>query len=378
VWSARLGKIGGIVVEVHLTFALTLLWGGWQGWMQYGDVGGAAYGVLMIVLLFACVLVHEFAHARAAQASGLIVQRVTLLPIGGIAQVADTPPTPRDELRITLAGPVANLALVIPIGMVVAITAGGLSGPRSLEALLQLSQLRPSLLGMAVYLLGANLALFMFNMLPAFPMDGGRVLRAGLALTMDYERATRFAAWLGRLMAVGLVVVGVVGVPLYSFPPNPLLILVALIVFAGARQEEIYVRVRRSLVRLEVGDVYHEPKWQVAPADPLTAALVNDLYRHQMVLPVVSEGRLVGLLTPNELRGVMQRPSPVSVGQVMKTHYPTLKMRDTLLVALQVMEEHKLSGAPVVDDGVFYGMIALEDIHRAWRLPGKRRHSAKT
>jgi Zn-dependent protease/predicted transcriptional regulator len=377
VWALRLGKIGGIVVEVHLTFALTLLWGGWQGWMQYGDVGGAAYGVLMILLLFACVLAHEFAHARAAQASGLTVQRVTLLPIGGVAQVVDTPPTPRDELRITLAGPVANLALAIPIGMVVTLVAGGLSGPRSLDALIRLSQLRPSLLGMAVYLLGANLGLFMFNMLPAFPMDGGRVLRAALALAMDYERATRFAAGLGRLVAIGLIVVGVVGLPLHNVPPNPLLILAALIVFTGARQEEIYVRARRALVHMEVVDVYREPKWQVTPSDALTPGLVNDLYRHQMVLPVVSEGRLVGILTPNDLRGVMQRPSPVSVAHVMQTHYPTLKMHDTLLVAMQIMEEHKLSSAPVVDDGMFHGMIALEDIHRAWRLSPRRRQSTR-
>lgn len=374
-WSLQIGRIGGIDIEVHLTFGLTLLWGGWQGWMQYGGLGGVGYGVLTILLLFGCVLVHEFAHASAAQATGLSVQRVTLLPIGGVAHVTDSPPTPRDELVITLAGPAANLALAIPFGMMAAIAVGGLSGSRSLEALLQLSQLRPSILGMAVYLLLSNLGLFMFNMLPAFPMDGGRILRAGLALAMDYERATRLAAWLGRLMAVGLVVVGVVGFPPYGVPPNPLLILVALIVFTGARREEIYVRTRRALIRMEVGDVCREPRWTATPADTLTTGLVSDLYRHQMALPVISEGRLVGLLTSQDLRGVMLHSAPVSVAHVMQTHYPTLKIRDTLLVALQVMEEHKLSGAPVVDNGVFYGMVALEDIYGAWRLSGKRRHS---
>ncbi len=375
--ALRLGTVGGIVVEVHLTFGLTLLWGAWQGWTQYGTIGGATYGMVAILLLFGCVLIHEFAHGRAAQAAGLTVQRVTLLPIGGIAQVADTPATPRDELVIALAGPAANLALTIPIGIFVTAVAGGLAGPRSLDALLQLSQLRPGVLGMAVYLLMANLGLFMFNMLPAFPMDGGRVLRAGLALVMDFERATQLASWLGRLMAIGLVLVGVMGLPLYGLPPNPLLILAALIVFVGARQEEIYVRVRRALVRMEVGDIYREPIWTVSPADALTANLVADLYRHQMVLPVISDGHLVGLLTPDELRGVMARPTPMKVAHVMRTHYPTLQMRDTLLVAMQVMGEQKLSSAPVVQNGMFCGMVALEDIHRAWRFSHRRRQSTR-
>jgi Zn-dependent protease len=377
VWALRLGKIGGIVVEVHLTFGLTLLWGAWQGWVQYRTIGGACYGVLAIELLFGCVLAHEFAHARAAQISGLTVQRVTLLPIGGVAQLADSPSTPRDELLIALAGPAANLALSVPIGMMVAIVAGGLSGPRNLAALLQLSQLRPSVLGMTVYLLLANLGLFLFNMLPAFPMDGGRVLRAGFALVMDYERATQLAAWLGRLMAVGFIVVGVVGFPLYGVPPNPLLILAALIVFSGARQEEIGVRVRRALVRLEVGDICRDPIWTASPSDTLTAGLVTDLHRHQMVLPVISEGRLVGLLTPDSLRGVMQHTGPIHIARVMQTHYPTLQMRDTLLVAMQVMDEYKLSSAPVAQNGVFRGMVAMEDIHQAWRFARRQHQNSK-
>ena len=372
----RLGKIGGIVVEVHLTFALTLLWGAWQGWVQYGGMGGAAYGTLAIILLFGCVLAHEFAHANAAQASGLTVQRVVLLPIGGVAHVADSPATPRDELIISLAGPAANLALAIPFGMVVAIAAGGLAGPRSLEGLIALSQLRPGLLGMAIYLLAANLGLFMFNMIPAFPMDGGRVLRAGLALAMDYEHATRLAAWLGRLIAAGLIGAVGVGWLLYGAPPDPMLILAALIVFTGAYQEEIAVRARRALIRMEVGDIYRKPILEIAPSDTLTPGLVNDLYRHEMTLPVISEGQLVGILTHHDVRGAVQLPAPVSVAHVMQTHYPTLRMRDTLWVALQVMEEHRLSYAPVVDNGVFYGMIALEDIYRAWRLPRRRRQSA--
>lgn len=375
--ALRLGKIGGVQAEVHLTFGLTLLWGGWQGWAQYGTVGGAAFGALLILLLFGCVLAHELGHALQAEALGLTVRRVTLLPIGGLAQLDHPPSTPYHELLIALAGPAVNLVLVLLVGVAL-LAWGDITPGGEWQSFLALLQRQPGMLGAVVYLLASNASLFMFNMLPIFPMDGGRVVRAGLALVMDYESATQVATRLGRAMAIVLGVVGVLGFPRYGVTLSLSLVLVALMVYAGARQEEIYVRSRRALIRLEARDACRKPVRMVRPADPVTPDLATILTKRRVAVPVVENGELVGLVTSEDLRSVLRHSEPVYVAHVMRTHYPVLHMHDTLWVALQVMNEHNLSGVPVVQDGAFCGMVALEDIERAWRLSPQRRHGANS
>jgi len=372
VGTIRVGKIGGIAVDVHLTFAFVILWGAWQGWFQYGSLVGAGYGILLVLLLFICILLHELGHGLQARAFGIVARRITLLPIGGLAQLDSPPAFPSHELLIALAGPLVNLALALGLGF-----ASYLIQPFTLSSwvgeALRLFAAPPSAAGLTYYLVGANLTLFLFNMIPAFPMDGGRVLRSGLALIVDYELATRLAAWLGRILALGMGVLGLIGWPSASIPPNPLLVLVGLMVFFGARHEETYVRRQRALVRVEVGEVAERGAETLAPWDQLTPRLLAKLFRGERALPVVIEGRVIGLLTYQDVRRLRDRGPFLTVAHAMRTQFPSLRSRDTLWVALQEMHSFQLSALPVIDEGVFQGVISLEDIHHAWRFAARRR-----
>src|SRR5690606_34462915 len=198
----RVARIGGIAVDIHLSFALVIAWGAWQGWARYGSVEGAAFGILAVLLLFGCVLLHELGHGLQARALGLAVHRITLLPIGGLAELESSPSYYRHELFIALAGPVVNLGLALLLGVI-----AYLIQPFSLASwpdylLFLAPQSGRTLL---LYTFWVNALLFFSNMLPAFPMDGGRVMRAALAILTDYETGTRLTAWLGRLVAVGII-----------------------------------------------------------------------------------------------------------------------------------------------------------------------------
>ena len=195
----------------------------------------------------------------------------------------------------------------------------------------------PTITGLLLYLFGANLILFVFNMIPAFPMDGGRVLRSGLALVVDYELATRIAAWIGRGLAIIMSIIGLIGWPPAHIPPNPLMLVLGFMVFFGARQEEFYVRRQRALIRVEVSKLIRPSTEIIAPWDTITGSLVARLFRHDHALPVLVEGRLVGLLTYQDVRRAYNSgidPSS-TVAHVMRTTFPNLKLSDTLWVALQ-------------------------------------------
>lgn len=379
----QVARIAGIAVEIHLTFALVIIWGGWQGWVQYGGKRGVLYGILIVALLFLCVLLHELGHGLQARAFGLVVHRITLLPIGGLAQLETPPAYPRHELMIALAGPMVNLSLSAMLSGVIFVVDPALFDSASpwewLRQFAVVPLLSPNANGVLLYLLGANLMLFLFNMLPAFPMDGGRILRSGLALVVDYQLATQIAAWLGRIMAVAMGVLGVIGWPPAHLAPNPVLIVVALVVYQGAQHEEIYVRRRRALVRVEVGDVYQRSVEALSPWDTITPALASHLFRKEHVLPVVVDGRVTGLLTYHDLRRLHDPDAATTVAHVMRTAFPTMHLKDTLWVALQEMSAHQLTALPVVQDGTFHGMIGLDDIHRAWRFASRRsRHADST
>jgi Zn-dependent protease len=322
------------------------------------------YGIVSIVLLFACVLVHEMAHGLQARSFGLAVRRVILLPIGGMAELETPPSYPWHELVIALVGPLANLGLaIIAGGLLLLINPLGLFNRNGITLITV-----PEPQNVLAYLFAVNLSLFVFNILPAFPMDGGRVLRASLALVMPYVLATRIAAWVGRVLAAGIVLAGFVGIPPIGLPPNPLLAVVGIIVFSGAHSEEVYVRRRWALTRVEVGQIYQHTVDTVAPWDTLTHSLVTKLFKYERILPVIVDQRIVGLLGYAEAQRVVTRAPSVTVAHVMRTNFPTLRPRDTLWVALQEMTTVQLSVLPVVEANVFRGVVSLDDIDQAWRL----------
>jgi stage IV sporulation protein FB len=226
-WSLRVLRVAGIDVRMHFTFLLFLAWIGYAHY-QEGGAPAAVQGVFFISLLFGCVLLHEFGHAIAARAFGIHTPDITLLPIGGVARLERMPDKPWQELVVAAAGPAVNvvIALVLLLGL-------GISGSLfDLEQMLHHPQV-----SVAVKLASFNIVMMLFNLLPAFPMDGGRVLRALLAMVTNYVRATQVATRLGQVMALGLGAWGL-------FSNNPLLIFIAFFVYLGAAQEAALVQMR--------------------------------------------------------------------------------------------------------------------------------------
>lgn len=218
-WSWRLGRAAGVDVYLHFTFLLLLGWEFFSRALQ-GDLGGAVWqGLIFNIMLFGTVLLHEFGHALAARHYGIGTADITLLPIGGVARLLNSPNSPKEELVIALAGPAVNVALA---GLIFA----GL-------------QLAPGLAGfgvagaLVVRWLHINVALLLFNLIPAFPMDGGRVLRAMLATRMGFSGGTRIAARVGQVLAVGLFFAGLAW--------NPMLMLIGVFVWFAAAQEAALV-----------------------------------------------------------------------------------------------------------------------------------------
>jgi Zn-dependent protease/predicted transcriptional regulator len=370
--AIRVATVNDIAIEVHVTFGLVILWGGWQGWTQHHSLVGMLYGILIVLLLFACVLFHELGHAWQAKALGLVSRRVTLLPLGGLAVLETHPSHSWQELLIALVGPLVNL-LLAAVAAGVALLMLPYSPVEWPSILLHSLTVAPQIDSLILYLLVVNLMLFLFNMLPAFPMDGGRVLRGALGMLIDYELATRLAAWLGRILAVLMAVLGAFGWPPANLSPNPLLVVVAVVVFFGARQEEFYVRRRRALVHREVQDVYRQAVDTLAPWDTISKKLIRQLFRQQGVMPVLVDGRVVGLLTDQDVQRRLHRsPSETTVAHLMRTDFATLRLRDTLWVAVREMSLAQLPTLPVVHDDRFHGVVHLEDIDHAWRT---RKHA---
>jgi len=226
-WSLKVASIAGIDVRIHLTFLLFLAWI-WLSYYRVAGLAGAVHGVLFILALFVCVLLHEFGHAFAARGFGITTPDITLLPIGGVARLSRIPDKPWQEFAVAIAGPLVNV--VIAAALIFAVHASA-----TLEQLEYLETPRVELLSK---LATVNIMLVLFNLIPAFPMDGGRILRALLAMTMPYARATQIAAWIGQGLAIVLGLLGLFG--------SPMLIFIAFFIFAGAQQEAAIAKHRES------------------------------------------------------------------------------------------------------------------------------------
>lgn len=226
-WSYRIARVAGIDVKIHITFLLLLAWFGavyWRG----GGAAGAIQGVGFTLLLFLCVLLHEFGHAFAARAYGIRTPDITLLPIGGVARLERMPDKPVQELIVAVAGPAVNVVIAFLLVFV-------LAAKISVENIADLDLAGGNVL---TNLLAVNVMLVAFNAIPAFPMDGGRVLRALLAMKMNHLLATTIAARVGQVLAVGFALAS------FTDYGSPMLLLIALFVFSGAQQELAYARLR--------------------------------------------------------------------------------------------------------------------------------------
>jgi Zn-dependent protease len=224
--SLKVASVFGIAVRIHVTFLLFLAWI-WFSYYRSAGLSGAVQGVLLCLILFACVLLHEFGHAFAARAFGIRTPDITLYIIGGVARLNRIPDKPWQELIVAIAGPLVNMVIAAVLMFVIHVTTG-LQQVEHLES--------PSIQPLAK-VASLNLWLVLFNLIPAFPMDGGRVLRAVLAMLMPYARATQIATRLGQGLAVLFAIFGLIY--------DPFLIFIAAFVFVGAQQEAAMARANR-------------------------------------------------------------------------------------------------------------------------------------
>src|SRR5215216_1555503 len=317
--SFKIGRFSGIDVRVHWTFLLLLAFFAFIGYQGSGSPLGALTAIVMIVALFLCVLLHEFGHSLVAQRLGLEIHSITLLPIGGVSNLESLPEKPSDEVKITLAGPLVNVVLA-PIFFGVGLLLGAV--PRMPTDLFT----GIGSVGQFFFYLGyLNVVLAVFNLIPAFPLDGGRVLRALLAIRLGALRATDISSRVGQLFAAAFFLIGLLG-------GNFLLALVALFIFFGATGEAQMVRQQETTRGLSVSEVMGTKSRTetVTPYHTFGQVLDSVIHGYQEDFPVVEDGHLVGMITREEIMAAAHSPERYSsVRELMKTNVPTSPPRLT-------------------------------------------------
>ena len=359
-WSIKLFSIKGIEVKVHLTFLLILIWAAYSWGVQAGQgTTGALFGVVVTVLLFACVTLHELAHSLTAMRYGATVREITLLPIGGVAQMEEIPAKPAQELKMSLVGPLTNIAIAILLILICL--------PLEVHSMMSVGELfqvlgTASWRGLVAYLVSANLALGLFNLLPAFPMDGGRVLRAFLAMRMNYARATAIAVLVGQGLALLL---GLWGFMSGGFT----LIFIAIFVYLGAGQEGRMVEVKSVLEEMRVHQAMSRPVQSLTPTDPVTRAVELILQGLQADFPVLEGGRLVGMLTEGDVLSALHKEGAnLPVARVMRRQFPIARPEESLSEVQERMSAPGLRTLPVVERDQVVGLLTTQDINEAYRL----------
>ncbi|HTD88179.1 MAG TPA: site-2 protease family protein [Candidatus Binatia bacterium] len=332
---------------VHWTFFLLIGWIFTMHMMAGRGPAAAAMGVVFILTLFGCVVLHELGHALAARRYGVATRDITLLPIGGVARLERIPRNPTHELVVALAGPAVNVAIAVVISL-------GLLAAHKAQWIRNVSALQGNFF---VQLMAVNIFLVAFNLIPAFPMDGGRVLRALLARRMNYARATMLAARIGQGMAVLL---GVGGVFLLG---NPMMLLVALFVFFGARTEAGALQVTDSLTNVQVQDAMMTNFRVLNAEDPLAVAAEELIHGSQQDFPVTDGEQVVGILTRADLvAGLAQIGPERRVREVMRPNCAIVSATDHLEKPYEMLRGENCSTVPVVREGHLVGMITLENI----------------
>jgi len=371
--SLQIGTLAGIPVKLHWSFLLVIPLFAWiigsqillttgliealfgvpiettlimQGFNPY------ILGTVVALGLFVGVFIHEMAHSLIARARGIEIHSITLLILGGVSQMEETMPDPKIELPMALAGPLTSLA----VGIVSA----------ALVYIVEAINLDPGVAGVLVFTFGylglLNVLLFGFNLLPAFPMDGGRVLRAWLARRMSLSRATRIAADVGKAFAV---LFGIVGLLLL----NPILIIIAFFIYIGANQEATFLRYNILLQDVTVADAMSSPVVTVEPTLPLPRVVDMMYETKHLGFPVVDRGSLIGIVALADVHKI----SPIDreamqVRDVMTRNPTVLPPSAPLIDALRIITGQDIGRIPVVEDGTLVGIVTRTDVLRVMEL----------
>jgi Zn-dependent protease/predicted transcriptional regulator len=344
-WSWKLTCIAGIDVYVHATFFILIAWIGLSYWLVDGSMAAVIAGVGFILALFGCVVLHELGHALTARRYGIRTQKITLLPIGGVASMERMPDDPKQEIAVALAGPAVNLVIAFGLWLWLLVS----------NALLQVDQLGLTSGSFLERLMILNLILAGFNLLPAFPMDGGRVLRAVLSMRMDRNRATQTAARVGQGLALWLGFLGL----LY----NPFLIFIALFVWIGAAAEAGMEQIKSTLSHAAVGRAMLTDYQVLSPDDPLSRAIELTLAGSQKEFPVLMDSDIVGVLTQDDLlKGLQARGEQARVGDWMQREILNADINEPLEKVLERLQDCHCPLLSVTEADRLAGIVNLDNI----------------
>jgi len=341
-WSFTVGRIAGIRVELHVTFLLFVGVIAVQNGLLNGHLDAALSAVAMMLMAFACVLLHELGHALTARRFGIRTLDIVLLPIGGVARLERMPERPQQEILVAIAGPAVNLAILLAL-----LPLHVARWPLALDEMTS----RP-----LPFVFLVNLAMLTFNLIPAFPMDGGRVLRAVLATRMPYPRATRIASTVGQAIAILL---GLTGLLLNQM----MLLFIALFVFLAAGEERAVVVQRSQFAGIAVRAAMMTKFDVLAARDPIRRAIELLLAGAQEDFPVLDGAVLAGMLSRDELvRALRSEGIDHPVEGWMSHEGPAAQAGESVEAAVARMRAHRRHALPVLQDGELVGLLTLENI----------------
>lgn len=353
-WSWRMGRVAGIEIHVHATFPLLFAWIT-VVMLRGGATTSAIVAMLALILaVFALIVVHETAHALTARRFGITTRDITLLPIGGIARLDRMPREPKQELLVALAGPAVNVVFAIVLYAVLALS-GGISELRELAAADNVTITASTILA---ELFAINVSLTVFNLLPAFPLDGGRILRALLAMrSKNYVSATVAAARVGRIFAL---LFGLAGLFVLD---SPMLVVIALFVWLSAASEASMVETSAALSEVPLASLLITDVHTLAPSDALSVAVDLTVHGFQQDFPVVENGQLIGMLSRTDLvRGLSQDGGGGSVLSAMRKTFPSARPDVKPEDAFKVLTTAGTGAVPVVRDGKLLGLLTMENV----------------
>jgi Zn-dependent protease/CBS domain-containing protein len=360
-WSLKLLRINGIPIRIHFTFLLVVVWAAYIGFEDgaEGWVRNVGFMVAFVLLLFLCVLLHELGHSLVAQLFGVKVVDITLLPIGGLARMTKMPERPYQEFVMAAAGPATNIALAVGLSLV----AVAWLGPGKILSLALSSEMLQSFLSdsggqtLLALLILNNVFLAVFNLIPAFPLDGGRMLRSFLAALISHRRATSIASYVGQILALVL--------GLYSLLNSDLFLgLIAVFIFMGAWQEREQARQQVDLHGLRVRQAMQPVGLRLHPVQTIGDVATQAASAPQATFLVIDGERLVGILTRSDLLSALSKPGPAArVGQRMHREIPQFAPDDPLTDASDRLSQGP-GAAVVVEAGQAIGTLSRTDLHR--------------
>lgn len=362
--SFTLVRIAGIPIRLHITFFLIILLGAWQWAVRVNEpISGALFGAALMIALFACVALHELGHSLTARAFGIQTREILLMPLGGVAQLDKNPERPQHELLIALAGPLVNVAIAILLVII------GLTPQLNLFSYLLDGQGLSTLLGsettihnFLLWLLSANVSLVIFNLIPAFPLDGGRIFRALLAMMLDARSATRLATIVGQLIAIGLGIFSLAS-------GNFLLALVAVFIFVGATQESTVAESKVVLTTRRLGDAYNRQVITLQNGNRLSHVVDYLLTSYQPDFAVLFGQKLLGVVTREDaMKALATFDYDPFVSEIMRREVLKLDANLNLDEAREQLAEKGARVAAVYDQDNFLGLINLEDIQEAFTV----------